>query len=69
MPGCANSKPPVAVRIAVPPAERFVCAEEPRVPVEANDAAVAGFIADLASAGQSCRGRLAWLREWREKVR
>lgn len=66
---CANSKPPVVVRIATPPADKLVCADEPRVPLSLTDAAVAGYIAALASAGADCRSRLAYVREWAVRVR
>jgi len=59
---CASNKPRVVV--VKPPVERLTCRAEPAVPATYTDASVAGYIADLASAGQDCRTTLGWVRDW-----
>jgi hypothetical protein len=38
------------------------------VPAETTDASVAGYIVDLAAAGQDCRSSVAWLRDWAARL-
>jgi uncharacterized protein YceK len=62
--GCASNRKVVSVEIPQPPAERLTCASEPRVPDTITDTTTAQFVADLAAAGQSCRGQVKWLHDW-----
>ena len=66
--GCASNRQPVAV-VRVPPPERLTCKAEPAVPAIATDATVAGYIVELAGAGQNCRSAMAWIKDWAEAVR
>lgn len=56
--GCGSyprPMPTVALRV---PASLLVCTSQPPVPEIVNDADLAGFITDLAGAGQDCREKL-----------
>lgn len=54
--GCAPS-PPTIVRQVVPPS-LLTCQPQPAPPDAPDDATLAGWILDLAAAGDDCRGRL-----------
>ncbi|GGB15231.1 hypothetical protein GCM10011380_00820 [Sphingomonas metalli] len=56
------------LRVVTPPADRLVCAAEPAVPATLTDAAVAAWIVDLRGAGQDCRSKLGWVRDWTAEV-
>ena len=62
-PSLAACGAPQAVPVAVPhqplPAEVWACPQQPAPPADtASDNTLAGWIADLASAGQGCRDAL-----------
>jgi hypothetical protein len=62
--GCAEKPPVVEVRY-VPqqvPAGLLTCAAKPAVPEVMDDHAVAGYVLDLAEAGEDCRAKLRRVR-------
>ncbi|SBV94214.1 hypothetical protein KL86APRO_10484 [uncultured Alphaproteobacteria bacterium] len=67
---CGTVKPEPLIETRVekvkPPRPLLTCAPDPAVPATNSDAAVADYLADLWSAGEDCRTRLACVRAWRE---
>jgi hypothetical protein len=57
--GCAAPlPPPVQVERLSVPAELLACPPQPEPPASPDDRALAGYILDLADAGDDCRAKL-----------